>query len=94
MEINQYNMKPLGKNLVVKQEIAPSRSKNGFMINLRNLRQEKPNMGTVISLGKWCDQLEIGDIIKFSKYAGIYFENNDEEYILMAEKEVDVKIPR
>jgi len=84
-------MIPLKNNVVVNQDAAVL-SKGNLVLMAKETRNNKPSSGTVIAVGKDCKSLNIGDKIKFSEYAGVYFQYENKEYLLMSETEVDVKI--
>lgn len=85
-------MRPLGTTLVVEQDEIPTQSTGGIFINTMKLRHERPNEGIVQTVGDDCTQLKPGDRVKFSKYAGVYFQLEGKEYVLMSESEVEVVV--
>jgi chaperonin GroES len=81
--------------LVVQREQSESKTAGGIL--LPDSAKEKPARGTVISLGtgKLLDdgtrsksQLNVGDRILFTSYAGENVEIDDVEYLLMREDDV------
>ena len=85
-------MRPLKENVLVKQDDVITKSTGGILINIMELRQQKPERGKVICVGKNCKQVTAGDYVTFGKFAGINVELDDEEYILFAENELDAII--
>lgn len=85
-------MRPLGKNVIVKQDEVVTKTTGGIMVNVMKLKQQKLDRGTVLYIGKACEQVKPGDRVTFGKYAGINVEVNGEELILIVEKELDTVI--
>ncbi|MFM2002162.1 MAG: 10 kDa chaperonin [Planctomycetota bacterium] len=91
----QIRLQPMGDRLVVQREQSESKTAGGIL--LPDSAKEKPARGTVISLGtgKLLDdgtrsksQLNVGDRILFTSYAGENVEIDDVEYLLMREDDV------
>jgi chaperonin GroES len=91
----QIRLQPMGDRLVVQREQSEAKTAGGIL--LPDSAKEKPARGTVISLGtgKLLDdgtrsksQLNVGDRILFTSYAGENVEIDDVEYLLMREDDV------
>jgi chaperonin GroES len=64
--------------------------------------QEKPRVGTVLAVGpgRWADngsrrirhEIEVGDVVLFSKYGGTEVTISGEEYMILAASEILVII--
>ncbi len=89
------NLKPLGDRVVVKQE--PSEEKTQSGIVLPDTAKEKPQMGTVIAvgLGKVLDngqrvplEVKVGDKVIYAKYGGTEVKLDNEEYIILQERDI------
>lgn len=85
---------PLGDRVVLKRSEAP-KTKGGIF--LPDSAQEKPREGVVIAAGPGArnesGQLEAitvkkGDRVLFGAYAGTEFKENDEEYLIISEKDI------
>lgn len=75
-------LKPIKDRIFVKPEIE---EKKGLIIVKDDT---KPTIGIVIAVGKEVLELSEGDRIYFGKYAGSSVSVNDEDYLIMDEKEV------
>ncbi len=89
------NLKPLGDRVVVKQE--PSEEKTQSGIVLPDTAKEKPQMGTVIAvgLGRVFDngqrvpvEVKVGDKVIYAKYGGTEVKLDNEEYIILQERDI------
>lgn len=89
------NLKPLGDRVVVKQE--PSEEKTQSGIVLPDTAKEKPQMGTVIAvgLGRIFDngqrvpvEVKVGDKVIYAKYGGTEVKLDNEEYIILQERDI------
>ena len=88
-------LQPMGERIVVQREESEEMTAGGIV--LPDSAKEKPARGTVVALGsgKLLDdgtraesQLEVGDNVLFSSYAGETVEIDDVEYLLMREDDV------
>lgn len=86
---------PLGDRVVVKP--APSEEKTRSGIVLPDSAKEKPSEGTVVSVGigrvldngqKLPLEVKVGDKIIYSKYGGTEVKIDDEEYIILQERDI------
>ena len=91
----KIRLQPLGDRLVIEREASEERTAGGIV--LPDTAQDKPARGTVISVGegKLLDdgsrsemQVEVGDRVIFSSYAGETFKVDDQELLLMGEDDV------
>ena len=81
------NLKPLGDRLVIKQVVAEETTKSGIVIPGQT--KEKPQEATVVAVGKDVkEELNVGDTVVYSKYAGTNVKVDDEEYIIVKEEDV------
>jgi chaperonin GroES len=89
------NLKPLGDRVVVKPEPEEIKTKSGIV--LPDSAKEKPSEGTVIAVGsgKILDngqkvpmEVKIGDKIIYSKYGGTEVKIENEEYMILSEKDI------
>ena len=92
---SQVRLQPLGERIVVQREEGESTTAGGIV--LPDSAKEKPARGTVMAVGtgKLLDdgsrsesQLNEGDRVLFSSYAGESVEIDNVEYLLMREDDV------
>ena len=91
----QVNVKPLGDRVVVKVLQGEEKTKSGIV--LPDTAKEKPQEGEVMAVGtgrtldngqKVAMEVQIGDRIIFSKYAGTEIKSEGEEYLILSERDV------
>ena len=92
---SKVKLVPLGDRLVVQREASEERTAGGIL--LPDSAKDKPTRGVIISVGdrRVLDngsraklQVEAGDKVLFTSYAGEQIEVDGEEYLLMNESEV------
>ncbi|MBW4663561.1 MAG: co-chaperone GroES [Chroococcus sp. CMT-3BRIN-NPC107] len=88
-------VKPLGDRVFVKVSAAEEKTAGGLY--LPDNAKEKPQVGEVVALGdgKRNDdgsrqqmEVEIGNKVLYSKYAGTDIKLGTEEYVLLSEKDI------
>ena len=88
-------LQPLADRVVVKPASREETTKSGIV--LPDTAKEKPQRGTVIAAGAGRrdedgDRIEmdvkVGDAVLFAKYAGTEFKLDDEELLILAEKDI------
>ena len=92
------NLSPLGDRVVLKQLEAEETTKSGIV--LPGNAQEKPQQAEVIAVGpggvvdgKEVEmQLEVGDKVIYSKYAGTEVKLDDEEFIVVRQNDIVAKV--
>ena len=86
---------PLGDRVVVKPEPAEEKTKSGIV--LPDTAKEKPQEGTIVAVGtgRILDngqrvplEVKVGDRIIYSKYGGTEVKLNNEEYIILNERDI------
>jgi chaperonin GroES len=86
---------PLGDKLLIKRLEAEEKTAGGIV--LPESAKEKPKEGKVIARGagkqletgeRGTFQVEVGDRVIFSSYAGTEVKHEGEEYLLMSEDDV------
>jgi|SRR3990167_511120 len=86
---------PLEDKVVVKPEPQEEKTKSGIV--LPDSAKEKPQDGTVVAVGtgRILDngqrvplELKIGDKVLYSKYGGTEVKIDNEEYIILFEKDI------
>ena len=93
------NLSPLADRIVVKPIEGEETTRSGIL--LPDTAKEKPQEGEVIAVGpgKLTDdgaripiELEVGDKVIYSKFAGTEYKEEDEEYLILRESDVLAKI--
>jgi chaperonin GroES len=88
-------LKPLGDRLVVKPATREETTKSGIV--LPDTAKEKPQRGTVIAAGQGrLDddgdripmEVKVGDEVIYAKYAGTEFKVDEEDVLILSEKDV------
>jgi len=75
-------IKPLGDRVLIKPITEEKRTEGGLV--LPDTSKEKPQKAEVIAIGKLEDvDLNVGDRVIFSKYAGTEIKIDGEDYILI-----------
>ena len=89
------NLRPLGDRVVVKPVEREERTKSGIV--LPDTAKEKPQEGIVeaVGTGRILDtgtkipmELKVGDKVLYAKYAGNEFKVDEQEYLIISEKDV------
>lgn len=92
---SNVRLQPLGNRLVIEREASEEKTAGGIV--LPDTAKDKPARGTVVSVGegKLLDngnrsemQVQVGDRVIFSSYAGETFQVEDRELLLMREEDV------
>jgi len=92
---SKIRLQPMGDRIVVKRVESEETTAGGIV--LPDSAREKPARGTVVAIGsgrllddgsRAASQLNNGDVILFSSYAGEQVEIDDVEYLLMREDDV------
>ena len=92
------NLSPLGDRVVLKQLEAEETTKSGIV--LPGNAQEKPQQAEGIAVGpggvvdgKEVEmQVEVGDKVIYSKYAGTEVKLDDEEFIVVRQNDIVAKV--
>jgi len=92
----KLKLKPLGSRVVIKALEREEMTKSGIV--LPDTAKEKPQEGKVLSVGpgdrhpdtgeRIPVELKDGDRVLFQKYAGTEFKLDDEELLILSEKDV------
>lgn len=94
MSVNGH-LTPLGDRVVVKPVHRDEVTKSGIV--LPDTAKEKPQRGEIIAVGKGrlTDtgerlpmDVQTGDHVLFAKYAGTEFKIDDDEYLILSEKDI------
>jgi chaperonin GroES len=93
--LNVSTVKPLGDRVFVKVSESEERTAGGIL--LPDTAKEKPQVGEVVAVGsgKRNDdgshqtvEVQVGDKVLYSKYAGTDIKLGSENYVLLAEKDI------
>ena len=91
----KVKLQPLGERVVVERAESEETTAGGIV--LPDSAQDKPARGTVLAVGpgKLLDdgrrgelQVQVGDTVIFSSYAGETFKVDDQELLLMREDDI------
>ncbi len=89
------SLKPLGDRVVVKPMSREEVTKSGIV--LPDTAKEKPQEGLVVAVGggrvldngqRLAVELKEGDRVLFAKYAGTEFKRNEDELLILSEKDI------
>jgi len=89
------NLRPLGDRVVLKPVEREEKTKSGLY--LPDTAKEKPQEGIVQAVGpgrvldngtKIPNELKSGDKVLYAKYAGNDFKIDDDDYLIISEKDV------
>ena len=92
-------LQPLGDRVVIKPSEREEQTKSGLV--LPDTAQERPQEGEVIAVGpgRLTDDgkrvpldLKAGDKVVYSKLAGTEFSDEDEDYLILTERDILAKV--
>ena len=94
----KMQIQPLGDRVVVKPAEPESQRPSGIYV--AETAKEKPQKGTILAVGpgKWEDgQVEpmnvaVGDTVLFAKYAGTEIKLDNEDVLILSQKDILAKI--
>ncbi|MEN9208641.1 MAG: co-chaperone GroES [Gloeomargarita sp. GMQP_bins_120] len=93
--LNVSTVTPLGDRVLVKVSQAEERTAGGIL--LPDTAKEKPQVGEVVAVGpgrrddngqRIPMEVQVGDRVLYSKYAGTELKIGTEDYVLLAEKDI------
>ncbi len=88
-------LRPMGDRVVIRPAAREETTRSGIV--LPDTSKEKPQRGEVIAVGngrvtdegKRLDMdVKVGDTVLFAKYAGTEFKHDDEELLILSEKDI------
>ena len=88
-------LRPLGDKILVKRVEAESKTKSGIV--LPDTVKEKPQEGTIIAAGpgkiledgkRETMDVKEGDKVLYAKYAGTEFKIDDDELLIVSQKDI------
>jgi len=89
------SLKPMGDRVVVKPKGREQTTKSGIV--LPDTATEKPQQGEVLAVGpgRQLDngkraelEVKIGDLVLFAKYSGTEFKLDDDDLLILSERDV------
>ena len=95
LSVTATSLKPLGDRLVVRPTPREEMTKSGIV--LPDTAKERPQEGTILSIGpgrtlddgtREAMDVEVGQKILFQKYAGTEFKLDDEELLILSQKDI------
>ena len=85
-------IKPLGSKVLIKMQIGQEVTKTGIILAAK--KENKPIIATVIETGKKVITVKNNDIVIVSRYIGTQIKYEDEEYVIVDEKEILARLER
>jgi chaperonin GroES len=88
-------LRPLGDRVVIKPSARDEVTKSGIV--LPDTAKEKPQQGEVLAVGpgrtldsgeRVALDVKAGDTVLFAKYAGTEFKHEDDDLLILSEKDV------
>ena len=92
-------LQPLGDRVVVQPAEREETTKSGIVIP--DTAKEKPQRGTIVAVGagrrdddgdRIPMDVQVGDSVLFAKYAGTEFKHEENEYLILSEKDILAKV--
>lgn len=92
---DSLNLKPLGDRVVIKPASREEMTASGIV--LPDTAKEKPHRGTVLAAGEGRRDedgdripmdVKVGDEVLFAKYAGTEFKLDNQDLLILAEKDI------
>ena len=84
------NIRPLADRVVLKRMEAEEKTKGGIV--LTGTAKEQPQLAEVLAVGPGTDEhkmeVEVGDKVIFSKYAGTEIKHEGEDYLIVSQKDI------
>lgn len=85
--MTQINIKPLGERVLVKPLEEEQKTIAGIILPEKS--KEKSTKGEVLAVGKLQEvELNVGDKILYSKYAGTEIEIENEKYLILEKNDI------
>lgn len=91
-----FRIRPLADRVVIKPQEREEKTKGGLFLP-DTASKEKPQQGTVMAVGdgrvddngkRVAVSVKAGDTVLFAKYAGTEIKVDDEDYLILAEKDI------
>ncbi|MBQ3123021.1 MAG: co-chaperone GroES [Firmicutes bacterium] len=85
-----FGIKPLGVRVVLKRVEAQEKTQGGLILS--STAKEQPQVAEIVAAGPGTKdeamELNVGDRVIFSKYAGTEIKYEGEEYIIMKQEDI------
>jgi chaperonin GroES len=75
------NFKPLGERLLVERVEEATTTASGIIIP--DNAKEKPSQGKVVAISKEIEDVQVGDVVVFGKYAGSELVVDGNDYLVL-----------
>ncbi|NJK81162.1 MAG: co-chaperone GroES [Chloroflexaceae bacterium] len=91
-----FRIRPLGDRVVIKPAEREEKTRGGVFLP-DTATKERPQEGTVLAVGDGRRDdsgklipmnVQVGDRVLFAKYSGTEYKMDDEEYLILAEKDI------
>jgi chaperonin GroES len=88
-------LRPMGDRVVVRPAAQETTTRSGIV--LPDTSKEKPQRGEIVAAGKGRlnedgerveMDVKVGDTVLFAKYAGTEFKHDDEDLLILSEKDI------
>jgi len=83
---SNVGFKPLGDRVFVK--FLEEMEKTAGGIYIPDAAKEKPQKGRVEAVGKDAEEVKVGDVVLFDKYAGSKINIDNQDYLIVKEDEI------
>ncbi len=88
--MSKINIKPLADRVLIVPADAETKTASGIIIP--DTAKEKPQKGTVVSVGPGTIEnpitVKVGDSVLYGKYAGTELQHDGEDYLIMKESDI------
>ncbi|HEY1014580.1 MAG TPA: co-chaperone GroES [Herpetosiphonaceae bacterium] len=94
--MSDFRIRPLADRVVIKPQAKEEKTKTGLFLP-DTASKEKPQQGQVVAVGEGrlddngkriAMSVKAGDTVLFAKYAGTEIKLDDEDYLILAEKDI------
>ena len=83
---------PIKTKVLIKMQEGQEVTKSGIILTAN--KENKPILAKVVAIGKEATQVKINDDVIVSRYIGNKIKYNNEEYIVLEEKEILARLER
>lgn len=83
---------PIKTKVLIKMQEGQEVTKSGIILTAN--KENKPILAKVVAIGKEVTQVKINDDVIVSRYIGNKIKYNNEEYIVLEEKEILARLER
>lgn len=85
-------IKPLGSKVLIKMQTGKEVTKTGIILTAK--KENKPIIARIISVGNKVSTVKNNDEIIVSRYIGTQIKYENEEYVILDEKEILARLER